>query len=53
MSQIQQFLFEDSMICTKEHSEIFQKRFGENFDDAPTVLRGELIIKLRMTKIYH
>ena len=33
LKQIQQFLFENLMIYTKEDSSILEKRFGETFDD--------------------
>lgn len=44
MKQIQQFLFENLMIYTKEGSELLEKRFGEKFDDIPMVLSGDFNI---------
>ncbi|GFW77375.1 uncharacterized protein TNCV_2497681 [Trichonephila clavipes] len=44
MQQIEQFLFENLMIYTKEGSELLEKRFGEKFDDIPMILSGDFNI---------
>ncbi|GFX37497.1 uncharacterized protein TNCV_4899271 [Trichonephila clavipes] len=44
MQQIEQFLFENLMIYTKEGSELLEKRFGEKFDAIPMILSGDFNI---------
>ncbi|GFX25298.1 uncharacterized protein TNCV_1274581 [Trichonephila clavipes] len=45
MQQIEQFLFENLMIYTKEGSELLEKkRFCEKFDDIPMILSGDFNI---------
>ncbi|KAK0170670.1 hypothetical protein PV328_008495 [Microctonus aethiopoides] len=41
---IQQFLFENLMIYTKEGSEILGKRFGKKYDEVPMILSGDFNI---------
>ena len=41
---MQQFLFENLRIYTKEGFEILEKRFGEKYDDVPMILSGDFNI---------
>lgn len=44
MRQIQQFLFENLMIYTKERSEILEKRCGKKYDKVPMILSEDFNI---------
>ena len=51
LKQIQQFLFENVMIYSKEGSAILEKRFGEKFNDIPKILSGDFNINFAEDKI--
>ncbi|GFW42536.1 uncharacterized protein TNCV_4257301 [Trichonephila clavipes] len=44
MQQIEQFLFENLMIYTKEGSELLEKDLAKKFDDIPMILSGDFNI---------